>query len=114
MIKKIVAYRVTSLVFLAALAFAAGGLFWAWDVLGDASGGPLILHFSDMGGITATGSFTDLLLMGVLGIAVVIMNFFIAIGLEERDRVLGKVVAALTLVMAILLFLAFAAIIKVN
>ncbi|HUC01674.1 MAG TPA: hypothetical protein VMA75_02105 [Candidatus Paceibacterota bacterium] len=113
MIKKIVKYRTVSLLFLASFAFAASGFFWAWVALAPSSG-PLILHFNDMGGITATGTFATFLLMGILGIAIVIMNFVIALGLEERDRILGKIVAVLTLVMAILLFLAFAAIIKVN
>lgn len=114
MIKKIARYRLVSLIFLAAFAFAAAGFFWAWSALGGGASGPLILHFSDMGGITDTGSFANLLLMGALGIAIVTVNFMIALGLEDRDRVLGKVVAALTLAMAILLFIAFAAIIKVN
>jgi hypothetical protein len=44
----------------------------------------------------------------------VIVDFFIALDLEARDNVLGKIVAAVTLIMAVLLFLAFAAIINVN
>ena len=67
-----------------------------------------------MQGITAIGDFNSLLLIGILGLVIVVINFFIALDLEARDNVLGKIVAAMTLVMAILLFLAFAAIIKVN
>jgi hypothetical protein len=83
-------------------------------VLNNASSGPLILHFNDTIGITAIGSFASLLLMGILGMVIVIVNFFVALGLEARDKVLGKIVAVMTLVLAVLLFLAFAAIIKVN
>jgi hypothetical protein len=114
MIEKIKKYRLVSLLSLASLAFAAGGFFWALDALGGEASGPLILHFNDMQGITSIGSFSNLLWMGVLGIAIIIINFFIALDLEARDNVLGKIVAVMTLVMAILLFLAFAAIIKVN
>jgi hypothetical protein len=114
MIKKIKAYRLVSLLALASLAFAAGGFFWALGALGGAASGSLILHFNDMQEITSIGSFGSLLWMGALGIAIVVINFFIALDLEARDNVLGKIVAVTTLVMAILLFLAFAAIIKIN
>ena len=114
MIDKIKKYRLVSLFSLASLAFAAGGFFWAFGALQGATSNLLILHFNDMAGITNIGSFGDIVMMGILGIAMVIVNFFVALGLEERDNVLGKIVAVVTLVMAILLFLAFAAIIKVN
>lgn len=103
-----------SLLSLASFVLSAGGFFWALGALGGAASGPLILHFNDMAGITSIGSFGDILWMGVLGIAIVVINFFIALNLEARDNVLGKIVAAMTLVMAILLFLAFAAIIRIN
>ena len=99
---------------LASFVFVVGGLFWMLGAFTDAASGPFILHFNDMNGITATGTFMDLLLMGILGLAIVIMNFFVALELEGRDAVLGKIVATMTLIFAILLFLAFAAIIKVN
>jgi ABC-type glycerol-3-phosphate transport system permease component len=114
MIEKIKKYRLVALLSLASLAFAAGGFFWALGALGSAASGPLILHFNDMSGITSIGNFSDLLAMGMLGIIIVIINFFIAIELEARDKVLGKAVAVMTLIVAVLLFLAFAAIIKVN
>jgi len=114
MIEKIKQYRLVSLLSLASLAFAAGGAFWAFAALAGAAPGPLILHFSDMAGITSIGNYNDLVLMGVLGIVMVIMDFFIAIELEVRDNVLGKIVSVVTLIMAILLFLTFAAIINVN
>ena len=44
----------------------------------------------------------------------VIVNFFLALELEARDWFLGKIVAAATLVLSVLIFIAFAAIISVN
>ncbi|HUC31210.1 MAG TPA: hypothetical protein VMR99_00770 [Candidatus Paceibacterota bacterium] len=114
MIEKIKKCRFVSLLSLASLALATGGFFWVLGALGTASSGALILHFNDMAGITAIGSFDTLLWMGIVGIAIVVINFFVALELEARDGALGKIVAVMTFVMAILLFLAFAAIIKVN
>jgi hypothetical protein len=114
MLKKIKKYRLVSALSLASFAFAAGGFFWALDALSNDAAGPLILHFSDMAGITSIGSFGSFLWMGAFGVAIVVINFFVALDLETRDNVLGKIVAVMTLVMAILLFLAFAAIIRVN
>lgn len=114
MMKNISKYRLISLLSLASLAFVAGGFFWALDALTNVGSGPLILHFNDMQGITSIGTIGSIVLMGILGVAIVSMNFFVALEMEARDRALGKIVAAMTLVMAILLFLAFAAIIKVN
>jgi hypothetical protein len=87
---------------------------WAFAALEGTPSGPLILHFNDMNGITSIGSFGSIVAMGILGIVIVVIDFLVALDLEARDRVLGKIVAAMTLVMAVLLFLAFAAIIKVN
>ncbi len=114
MIEKIKKYRLVSLLSLASLSFAAGGFFWAVAALGGNSSGPFIVHFNDMAGITSIGSFGTIVVMGILGIAIVVINFFVAIELEARDAVLGTIVAVMTLIIAILLFLAFAAIIKVN
>ncbi len=114
MIDKIKKYRLVSLLSLASFAFAAAAFFWIIAALYGNASGPLILHFNDMQGITSIGSFGDLLLMSILGMVIVAIDFFAALELEARDSVLGKIVAVTTLVMAILLFLAFAAIIKIN
>ena len=114
MIERIKKYRLVSLLSLASFVFTAGGFLWAIVALEGAASGPFILHFNDMDGITSIGSFGSIVAMGILGIIIVIINFFVALNLEARDKVLGKIIAAMTLAMAILLFLAFAAIIKVN
>lgn len=75
---------------------------------------PYILHFNDIDGITKVGGITNLILMGILGVFIVVLNFFIALELEARDKILGRMVAGLTLVMAILLFIGFVAILSVN
>ncbi|HEY5221060.1 MAG TPA: hypothetical protein VIJ29_02865 [Candidatus Paceibacterota bacterium] len=114
MIKKISQHRLVSLLSLLSLAFVVGGFFWALGALSSMSSGPVILHFNDMEGITHIGNFGDIILMGILGVVIVVVDFFVALDLEARDKVLGKIVAVMTLVMAILLFLSFAAIINVN
>jgi len=114
MIKKIRKYPLVSILSLGSFALVAGAFVWSFMALESASSGPLILHFNDMEGITSIGSFGSILTMGVLGMIIVFINFFVALELEERDRVLGKIVAGMTLVLAVLLFLGFAAIIKVN
>ncbi len=98
----------------AAFLFVLSGWLWAHFALRGAANAPLILHFDDLSGITSVGTSANLTFMGFFGIAIVIMNFFIAIGLEDRDRFFGKLAAAATLVFAILLFIAFAAILNVN
>lgn len=114
MIKKIAQYRFVSVTSLAALAFVVGGFFWAYGALRNVGREPLILHFNDLGGITAVGGFSNILLMGILGALMVVINFFVALALEERDGVLGKIMASMTLVIAILLFMGFVAILNVN
>lgn len=115
MLAKMAKHRVVSAIFFAALIFAGGGYFWTWLALrGIGSAEPLILHFDDLQGITAVGAFDSLHFMGIFGVAVVLVNFALALELEERDPVLGKVIAGVTLAFAILLFIAFVAIIGVN
>lgn len=114
--KKISRAKAVSVALVAALGFALGGWLWAYSSLrgAAAAGTPLILHFNDISGITAVGGMASITFMGILGVAVVLLNSAIALALEERDRFLGKLAAAMTLAFAALLFLAFAAIINVN
>ena len=114
MIKKVMKYRLVGLLSLGSVALTAGGFFWMIVALGGVSSGPFILHFNDMQGITSLGNFWGIVWMGIIGIVIVTVNLFVALVLEERDGVLGKIVAVATFIMAVLLFLAFAAIIKVN
>ena len=120
MIGKIARHRSISIIFLLSFLLVVGGFFWAYGKLsGEAmvwneGAGPFILHFNLFDGITATGDFSGIVSMGVLGAVIVILNFFIGMALEERDRTLSLAFAGATLAMAILLFLSFVAILNVN
>jgi len=115
MVKKIIKYKAVGFACLAAIAIALGGFFWAFFRLMNSAGGvPLVLHFNDVIGITDVGSLWVIASMGILGIAVMAINFFIAIEMEERDSFLGKVVAAASVFFAVLLFISFAAILGMN
>lgn len=114
MIQKILRHRAISLVSLASLLLAGGGFIWAYVALSKITGSPLVLHFDDIAGITSVGGSGSLVFMGALGLVIVLMNFAIALELEERDRFLGRMVTGITFVFAALLFISFAAIINVN
>ena len=73
-----------------------------------------MLHFNDISGITDVGNLWGIVSMGILGVAVTVIDFFIAMELEERDRFLGKMVAVASVLFAVLLFIAFAAILSFN
>ncbi|HVN26127.1 MAG TPA: hypothetical protein VMT99_00535 [Candidatus Paceibacterota bacterium] len=114
MLQKAIRYRAVSGLALLSLVFVAGGSAWAYASLLASGTGPYIMHFNDMTGITSVGDATPVAFAGVLGVIVVLMNFFIALEFEQRDGFLGKVLAGGTLIFAVLLFLACAAILNVN
>ncbi len=113
MFQKLIKHRAISIVFAASLLLVAGGWLWAYVALRGISQ-PLIIHFTHSGGINQVGDIRDLSNVGLLGAVIVLVNFGIAVALEERDRFLAKFVAAGTLFVAILIFIGFAAIIGVN
>ncbi|HVO28894.1 MAG TPA: hypothetical protein VMT81_02860 [Candidatus Paceibacterota bacterium] len=106
-------HRVVTALCAVALLFVLGGWVWALAALAGIRG-LLVLHFSDIAGITAIGGLGPVVFMGAFGALVVVMDFFLAREFDARDRVTGKFLAAMTLVFAILLFMAFAAIINAN
>jgi hypothetical protein len=110
--KNAIKFRSTSLAFLTGFLLIVGGCLWAYAALHNVSG-PLILHFNDTG-INQIGSLWEILWIGITGIVMVIINFCIAIELEARDWFLGKLLAAETLLLGVLIFVGFAAIISVN
>lgn len=114
MFKRIWKFKGVSIPALVALMLVVGGFLRAFFILRGVSKGPLILHFDDLSGITSVGSMGSIIFIGVLGTGIVLLNTVIAFGLEERDPLLGKLAAAITLVFAALLFIAFTAIISVN
>ncbi len=113
--EKIMKHKAVSAASLAAIALALGGFCWAYFGLQAAAGGsPLVIHFDDMNGITKIGNLWDIATIGILGVIITVMNFFIATELEEHDRFLGKITAAASVLFAVLLFIAFAAILSIN
>lgn len=111
--RKVKKYKVTSVTFLASLILVFGGTIWAYVML-HALTQPLILHFSEYSGITKTGSIVDILGFGTFGVLLIAINFFLAINLQERERLLGKILTGATLFLAILIFITLSAIISVN
>jgi hypothetical protein len=75
---------------------------------------PLILHFSTYTGINQIGGLTELFALGLTALIVVLINAVLAFSLEARQPVLGKVLAMVTVFLALLLFIGFMAIISVN
>ena len=112
-LRKLLRFRVTSALFLVSLILVLGSSLWAYGALRKIHG-PIIVHFSSLGGIDQIGEIWDLLRIGVLGLVVISINFFIAFELEERDWFLGKLTAAVTVFLSLLIFIGFAAIISVN
>ena len=114
MIKKLLNHRAVSALSLLALVFVLGGFFNTYFSLRGMGAGPFILHFDDIQGITQVGSISLILAVGILGIIMIVLNFFIALELEERNRALGKIIAGMTLTLGVLLFIAFIVILNVN
>lgn len=114
MIKDITKHRAIAAMSLMSILFAVGGFAWAILAISNSSAGPFILHFNDMTLITSVGGLSAIIFMGVVGLVATVINFFISLALAARDAFLGKIVAGGTLIFAILLFIAFAAILNVN
>ena len=111
--QKIDRHRPVAAGFLASLFLVAGGWLWTYFSFRNADQ-PLILHFNSLIGINQVGSLRDLVPVGAFSLAIVALNFFIALELEERDWFLGKFLAVGTFAFAALIFIGFAAIISVN
>lgn len=114
MIKKVLNHRAVTVVSLVSLAVALGGSMWLFFALRAIGAGPFILNFNDIQGITRIGGIGDVVTMGVVAVLIVIVNFFLALELDERDPVLGKLVSGITLAGMVLLFIGFIAILNAN
>ena len=112
-IKKIFRFRVPNLTLVLGSVLILGGWLWAFFALRNTSQ-PLILHFSEQGGINQVGYAGDLARVGVFGLVVLAVNFLISVEVEERGRFLGRLTSVATAFLAILIFIYFAAIIGVN
>jgi hypothetical protein len=72
------------------------------------------VHFNDMQGIVTASGRDVIVFMGIFGIAVVLLNGSIAFEFEERNTFFVKLIAIVTVAFAVLLFIAFTAILSVN
>ncbi|MEK9180596.1 MAG: hypothetical protein AAB897_04260 [Patescibacteria group bacterium] len=113
MFKIVLQYKIISTLFVLSFILVLGGALWAYFIL-SGSAAPLILHFNGLIGITQIGGAGRLLGVGIVGAIGVALNFVLAIELERREKIMGKLLAAGTLFLAFLLFLGFASIISVN
>lgn len=93
--------------------FVAGGWFWAWSALSGIHS-PLILHFSDYTGINQIGGMADIHGLGATGAVMIFLNFILARTLRPKEPRWAKLLSGATLFLAVLLFMALAAIISVN
>jgi hypothetical protein len=75
---------------------------------------PLILHFSTYTGINQIGRLGDLLTFGITAIVIVGINTMLAFALKDRALILSRLIALVTIFLAVLLFIGFMAIISVN
>jgi hypothetical protein len=74
----------------------------------------LILHFSTYTGINQIGGLKELFALGFTAFVLLVINAILAFSLETRQPLLGKLIAAVTVFLALLLFIGFMAIISVN
>ncbi len=100
-------------VFSGSMLLVLWGFLWAFFALRDVAQ-VLIIHFTADVGINQTGTFWHLGVIAILSASVVCLNFLIALELELRERLLGKVVTYFTLFFSILIFTYFRLIISVN
>ena len=75
---------------------------------------PIVMHFDDINGITQMGAFNDIIFITITGIIVTIINFFIALEIRKKDVFLAKIISIASILFAVLLFIAFTAILTMN
>ncbi len=112
-IHKLIERRGVLLLSFVSLFWIACGWAWAYFRLTTLTT-PIILHFSAWEGIDRIGTILDIHKIGTIGLIIVLINSLIAFALAPRDRFLALMTASATFVMALLLFILFAAIIGVN
>lgn len=111
--KQIFRYRGVSAYFMIGLVLVLGGWVWAYEAL-KAIHQTLIIHFNNYAGIDQVGSVANLIPIGVFGIVLTFVNWFISLSLMRTAPTLGKVMTFITLFFDVLIFIVFAAIIGVN
>lgn len=112
-LSKAASARLVTLSHLLALALAAGGWLWAWLMLGNSSHS-LILHFNELSHVNQRGDFSDLSGFAVFALGAIIIDYFIALELESREKFLARILTVSSVGLGLLIFIGFAAIISVN
>jgi hypothetical protein len=114
MLERIIKHKAVSAACLSAIFITLAGFLWVYFGLRMTGSGPFVIHWNDMNGITEVGGLWSVAAVGMLGIFITVIDFFIATELEEREPFLGKVVATASALFAVLLFIAFAAILGMS
>ena len=113
MFEKIKKYKLVSGLLACSAIFVLAGFIRAIFLIVGTSG-PFVVHFNDMQGITLSGGAGTVMFAGIFGIVVVALNGSVALEFEGRNVFFGRLISVVTLVFAVLLFIAFAAILSVN
>jgi hypothetical protein len=93
--------------------FALFAMLHAWIVLHTIQA-PIILSFTNRNGITARGTLFELELRGFAGLVMIAINLALVRELKKKDIFWERFIAAVTLLLGLLLFVGFEAIISVN
>lgn len=112
-LREIFKHKIPNLVLVLSLTLVLGGWIWSYFELKSIED-PLIIHYSQEVGIDQVGYAGDLAKVGIFGTVVILINFLIAVELEGKDGFLGKLTSGVTLLLGLLIFIYFAAIISVN
>ncbi len=111
--KEFFKHKIPNLVLVVSLTLVLGGWAWSYFDLKTISD-PLVIHYSQGVGIDQVGYAGDLAKVGIFGMVVILINFLIAVELEQKERFLGRLTSGVTLLLGLLIFIYFAAIISVN
>jgi hypothetical protein len=106
-------YKFQNLTFLLAVVLVLGGWLWSFLALRDLTQG-IVTGFNSDVLINQIGSITDFSAIGFFGLLMVFFNFLISTELESRDSRFARGVALATVLLGVLIFIYFSAIIGVN
>lgn len=111
--RKMFRYKFQNLTFLLAVVLVFGGWLWAFFALRNLSDG-IVTGFNSDVLINQIGSTSDFSAIGFFGVLMIFFNFLISTELESRDSRFAKGVALATVLLGVLIFIYFSAIIGVN
>ena len=112
-IKKFFRYKWNNLSLALGVALVFGGWLWAYLKLRVIEV-PVVILYNSVEGVTRAGEVGEFLKVLMFGLLVILVNFFIAAELEERSRFWARLSSIFTVILSVLIFIYFAAIISVN